>query len=245
MLTCESYDDEAIDHIEINDVPSLEAYVNGEERIDANGKSYYWYNTSKLIKNMTITVYYSNGTSTTATGVDSIDGYDISYVENQYENHWYPSSAEEYTENTFTVKILNSTASCNVDIVIGARYSVKGIVLNFAGEPIQNVAVALNGTTVAYTDANGKFSFYSDAGIKSLTLSTDTSIDLTKLITITASASGNDFTETPFYLCNCDYVKDGYINAKDFAYISNNFTGSELDSIKEEFEASINFSQYD
>jgi hypothetical protein len=134
--------------------------------------------------------------------------------------------------------------SCDINIIIGARYSVKGTVLDFAGKPIENVAVSIGGTNVAYTDAKGNFAFYCDAGVKNVTFSTDTSIDLSKLVTITASANANNFTDSPFYLCNCDYVKDGYINAKDFAYISNNFTGSEFDSIKEEFEASINFSKY-
>ncbi len=241
MLRCDSYDEDVIDSIEITSVPSLEAYVDGEWRTDADGYSYFWYDTSKLYSNLEIEITYLDGTVVTVTGSDEVDGSTFTYSDNQYYTHWYPTSEDDYTDNTFTIQLLDATASAEASIVVGDRYLVKGTVVNRVGYPVENAEISLGSSIVGYTDSDGSFSVYTSAGSKKLSVSTDTSIDYEEYINV--STSTNDFTDTPFVICNCDYVNDGYINAKDYSYIVNNFSGDELEKISEEFANSINFSK--
>lgn len=239
LLRCESYDTDAIESIEINYVPDITAYTDGRPKTDENGNSFFCYDLSKLKANATVTIKFSNGTVRTETGADEIIGYKLSYTDNQSSDHWYPDSDNNYTRNRLTVSVLDKTASTNVNVVLGAQYGIKGRVVNFAGRAVKNALITVNGAEKAYTDNNGNFFFYSPRGTKTITISTDTSIDLNALLTI--GSASKDLTKTPYILCNCDYVKDGYINAKDYSYIMNRYSGAVPEDLKEEFTASINF----
>lgn len=241
MLRCDSYDENAIESIEISNVPDLIAYDNGEPRIDQNSRSYFYYYTSAIIRNSTVTINFTNGKSISQTGATEIAGYKIMYIDNQYYNHWHPNSAPEYTKNTITVQVLDKTATANVNIIIGAQYFVTGRVVNLAGQAVENALITTNGSKKAYTDSDGYFSFYSTTGSKTLAISTATSIDLS--VPLIVGSEKLDLTKTPYVLCNCDYVRDGYVNAKDFSFIVHNYSGTELENLKEEFRASINFSK--
>lgn len=239
MLVCDSYDDNVISSIEVLDMPELEAYTGGEWRTDANGKEYYHYNLNRIISNTTIKLNYLYGDSVIVTGKQEIDGYKINYNENQYEEHWYLENDPGYFGNKITISILDKEVTAKVSIEIGGRYSLKGKVINLAGQPVKNAVVTVDGVK-AYTNADGAFSIYSSAGYKDISIKTDTSIDLHKTILISAGA--NNITQ-PFVLCNCDFIKDGYINAKDYSYIIKNYSDEELDKLQDEFQASINFSK--
>ena len=240
MLVCDSYDDNAIESIEVLELPELIAYTGGEWRKDINGNDYYDYGLSTIISNAKIKVNYSYGGSTIVTGKQEVDGYAIIYNSNQYFQHWYPEADPNYSENKITIRILDTEVVAKVNVVIGNRYPIYGKVVNLAGDPVENALVTIDGIR-AYTKADGSFNVYSSEGEKTIHISTDTSIDMNKTIII--SAPTNDFNQHPFRLCNCDVVKDGYINAKDYSSIIKNYSGEELDKLKEEFQVAINFSK--
>lgn len=240
MLICDSYDDNAIESIEVLDLPDLNAYTGGEWRQDKNGSDYYHYDLSRIISNTQIKVNYSYGESTIVTGKQEVDGYQINYIDNQYDVHWYPTDDPDYSGNKIIIRILDTEVVSNVNIVIGNRYSLRGKVVNLAGQPVENAVVSIDGMK-AYTKSDGSFSIYSATGYKNISISTDSSIDFNK--TILVSVGVNDLSQQPFNLCNCDFVKDGYVNAKDYSYIIKNFSVEELDKLQAEFQASINFSK--
>lgn len=239
MLICDSYDENAISGIEILEAPELNAYSGGNWRKDKNGIEYYHYDLTRIISNTKIKLNYTDGSSTIASGSDEIDGFKINFIDNQIENHWYIKSDPDYNGNKLTIQILDFSVETNVDIVIGNRYVLYGKVVNMAGEPVEKACVSIDGIK-EYTRADGSFAVYSSAGYRTISITTKTSIDLNKNIII--SAGTNDFREAPFVICNCDYVKDGYINAKDYSYIIKNYSEDEAEKIDAEFKKCINFS---
>lgn len=245
MLTCDSYDENAIESIEASCPVVYDVYLDGGWQNDANDQRYFKYNISKIIKNTTVTVHYSNGKSSTVTGQETVDGYNIKYIDNQDKKHWYPASDPNYTGNEITVQILDKTTKMNITVSSTARYLVKGKVLNLANQPVKNAALSVNSTELAFTDENGLFSFYISGGNHSLKISAPNSIDRVTPILVAAQIDGNDWIDNPFYLCNCDYVRDGIVNAKDFAYIIKNVPADMQEQVKAEFRASINFTEDD
>lgn len=243
-LRLDSYDENAIESIELINVPELTAYVDGEASVDAKGKSYFRYDISKIIRNATIIIHYSNGTSSQpAKGQEVIDGYRIKWIDNQIEKHWYPDADPEHTQNIIGVSVLDKTTTYDVKLNIEAMTFISGRVVNLAGQPVGNASILFDGLRKAYTDENGDFRFYCSAGVKNLVIKTATSIDYEK--TIVVSTISDDMSGLNYVICNCDYVKDGYANAKDFSYIRHNFTGAKYEKLVEEYQASINFSKSD
>lgn len=239
MLVCDSYDNNRIESVEVLDMPDLTAYTGGEWRKDKNGKEYFHYFLSEIEANTTIKINYLYGDSVIVTGKSEIDDCKITYYENQNEEHWYPENDLNYSGNRITVRILDIEAAANVNVDLGDRISVYGKVVNLANQPVENAVVSIDGVKT-YTNADGIFNIYSAAGYKNIGISTDTSIDLDKAVLV--SADSNDLIQQSFILCNCDFVKDGYVNAKDYSYIIKNYSGEELDKLEKEFQASINFS---
>lgn len=45
----------------------------------------------------------------------------------------------------------------------------------------------------------------------------------------------------PISICNCDYVKDGIVNAKDYSFIKRYADEDNAPKIEEEFTRCINF----
>lgn len=238
MLRCDSYDEEAIESIEILDMPDLEAYTGGEWRTDARGKSYYHYSLARIIKNSTIKVDFTNGTSVTAVGQSAINGYQLNFLDNQYTTHWYPVDDEDYSGNTIVVEILNKSARHSINIIIGSRYSVKGKVVDLNNQPVENALVTIDLTTCV-TGSDGVFSIYCPSGVYPIEIKTSSSVDYKGTISI--NTSENDLRSNPFTICNCNYVKDGYVNAKDYKYINKKLTGSEQTKALSEFPKAINF----
>lgn len=241
MLRNDNYDEMPIESIELGEPVELEAYTDGSWNKDANSNSYFRYNTSKIVANLTITIHYTDGTSVTETGKDVIDGYPVSFIDNQYEEHWYPQEDPNCTGNTFTVKILDITAGTSIPINIGAKYYVKGSVVNMAGEPVKNAGIYLGTSQLAVTDEDGIFHFYSSSGEYIFKIKTASSIDKEVQMAISVSADDNDFTDTPISICNCDYVRDGIVNAKDYSFIKRYAAEDDIPKIEEEFKRCINF----
>lgn len=239
-LVNDFYDKNAINSIEVLNAPTLEAYANGEWRTDANNQSYYYYDINKVISNLRLKINYTNGKSTTAFGAKVIDGYSISFEDNQFYNHWYPVEDPNYNGNKLTIRVLNKTTTVNIDVIIGNRYSVKGTVVNLANQPVENAQIMIDNQNVAVTNSNGEYSFYTSSGQKSLSIITSTSIDYTSSVTVATNQNNLE----PIAICNCDFNKDGYINAKDYAFIIKNFKLDDLTNKKTEYQASINFNNY-
>lgn len=218
-LRCDSYDENAIERIEASCPVEYNVYTDGNWVTGADGKSYFRYNLSKIIQNTRVTVYYTNGTSSTVYGKDNIDGCSIIFNDNQNEQHWFPESNPEYTANTVTVRVLNKETQMEIKVVTGALYFVKGKVVNMAGDPVKDAVVAIGDSRLDTTDNDGSFSFYMSSGQYTLTLSGTNAIKRSIPIVISTDNNENNYLDTPFKLCTCDYVSDGYINAKDYAYI--------------------------
>lgn len=214
-------DDIAIKSISVESSTVLSAYTDGWWDKGENGENYFYYNFSKVIQNMTITVKYKDGGEKKVKATDeSVDGYKITYKHNQQTNHWFAQSTGEYVANTLTISV--GPISCDYDVKIetSAMYGIKGRVIDYAtGNPIENASVILNGVEVSKTDSNGAFAFVYTAGTYNIVVKTDKSIDYSyKLVVDTKNTENNNQTDNPIRLVNCDYVKDGIINAKDYAF---------------------------
>lgn len=242
-LRCDRYDEE-IDRIEAYCNATLDAYSDGSWQYDTDNNLYYFYNISKIVANTTVTIYYLDGTSSSVTGEEAVDGYSIVYNHNQSRQHWYPESDENYSGNTINVKVLDKTTQLNVKINTTARYSVKGRVIDLTGYPVSNAKIIYGNTVIAQADENGAFSFYATAGKSEYTISAENAVDRKIFITV-SSVKSNDYNETPIEICTCDYKKDGIVNAKDFAIMSKAPGEEGIENQREQFSQAINFTAQD
>ncbi len=242
IFRLKSLDENPIESVELTNVPDLVAYDGGEIRTDANGKNYYHYLISKIQTNAAITLHYKDGTSSAPTrGKAAVDGFYVKWIDDQYYNHWYPDADPEHTQNLIKVSVLGVEASWDVKLNIGERTYITGKVINLADQPVEGADIKYDGAVKARTDSNGEFKFYAAAGAKNLSITTSSVIEYKKVIVVPVTSVGMPYTT--YKICNCDFVKDGYINAKDFSYIKNKFTGDEYEKRTAEFRASINFTK--
>lgn len=245
MLRCDAYGEKVIDSIDVSCPATLSAYIDGQWQKDTDGVSYFYYNLSRIMANITITIHYNDGSTSTVIGKDEIDGYDILFTHTQSVNHWYAQSTPEYTANTLTIKIADASVDFDVPIEISSMYAVKGTVVDTDGNPVANARIVSSNSnsTLATTDANGKYYFASLTGKYNITVRCDNAVSRNVEMMVGTGQSGNSFE--PIQIVTCDYVDDEIINAKDYAYIVRNLSGSELDEKKEQFSNYINFSQDD
>lgn len=245
MLRCDAYGEKVIDSIDVSCPATLSAYIDGQWQKDTDGVSYFYYNLSRIMANITITIHYNDGSASTVIGKDEIDGYDILFTHTQSVNHWYAQSTPEYTANTLTIKIADASVDFDVPIEISSMYAVKGTVVDTDGNPVANARIvnSNSNSTLATTDANGKYYFASLTGKYNITVRCDNAVSRNVEMMVGTGQSGNSFE--PIQIVTCDYVDDEIINAKDYAYIVRNLSGSELDEKKEQFSNYINFSQDD
>lgn len=242
MLRCDSYDNE-IESISAVCNAELEAFTDGYWKTDSNNQKYFYYDTSKLISNMVVTIHYSDGRESTVIGADEIDGYQIKYTHNQITNHWYPYNDPNYTKNILTVGILNTSADVDINIIYGGIYTVTGIVSDTIGKPVENAGITKDGALIATTDSEGKFSFLASSGSGIYKINALNSIERTVEIITSANSDKNNFTKTPIVLCTYDYIGDNVINAKDFAIMKKNMPNDELSSRTDDFAKHINFTK--
>lgn len=239
-LVCDSVDRTDVERIEASCPVTYEIGLNCSVQKDSDGNQYFHYDLNRIIVNTRITVYYEDGTSVSALGNETIDGNRFTFKDNQYYDHWLPSNDYPDHRNVLTIEYLDKSTEIDIPITGSARYEFKGYVMDFAGQPIENATLTINNSRY-YTNSQGFFSIYVPGGVYDLRISSDTSIDRIIPVTIAANNTDNDYTASPFKLCNCDYIKDGYINAKDFAYIRKNLTGDALTAAENEFHNSVNF----
>lgn len=242
-LRCDEYKESVIDHIELSCPATFASCQNGWWNKDnTTGEWYFVYDTSRIITNMTITVYFSNGDVKKARGTDEeIDGYKIMFSHNQIstQEHWYPQESSKYTANILTVSILDATADFDVPIEL-ASYAVSGKVVDYYGNPIKNAQVAVTNQT-RKTDANGEFVFAASSGTLDVDITSDYAIARKVTIDVDKNFDKNNFLQNPVMLVTCDYVGDGVINAKDYAYASQNLSDNELEKTKNQISDNINF----
>lgn len=249
LLRCDAYDENPIERIEITCPAVLNAYTGGDWEYDEEKVGFYYYDISRVVLNMKVTLYYADGSVSSAIGADEIDGYNILYLHSQKQNHWYPQSIPEYKANTLTVKVVDDlnvtcgTIDFDVPIVISALYGVKGIIVDYAGNPVENASIVDNGLTLTKTDSNGKFYCTLSPGAYNLQIISDNAISRDVSVIVAAVQDGNDFTAKPISLVTCDYVKDGIINAKDYSFMIKNLSADALDIQRTQFEKVINFSK--
>ena len=242
-LIYEGSEEDIIDHIGVECNAQLSWYTNGSWERDSQGEAYFYYNYSKIIQNMVVTVYYINGSeSKSALGADEVDGYKIKYTQNQDSAHWYPKEDEKYTQNILTVSILDKSAEYNVVINQDALFTVYGSVSDYiSNEAVSGAVIRINGSEVAVTDSQGNFSFVSAPGIYNASVSGSNIISREFKITVNVNSEMNNHTANPIGVVTGDYVQDGIINAKDFAYITKTLSGEKQESEAEKFSQQIHF----
>lgn len=240
-LTNVSYDSQVIEKVEATCPVGLTWYTDGEWRTDSNGESYFYYNISKLLQNMTVTITYKNGRKTSVTGAETIDGYQINYDAYGQKNvHWYTESDPKYTANIMRVSVLDVSYEYNVKINMGSLFFVDCIVNDYVtGQPIENATVSISDNVVDTTDKNGRFSFNTAPGIYQLTIKAENAITRTVTLTVVPTVN-NDHTDKPIGLVVGDYNKDGVINLKDYQMILNNSADKKQQEL-EKFSKQVNF----
>ncbi len=224
-LTNESYDYQVLDSVSAESTAYLTWYTDGEWRRDKNNNSYYYYNFSKILQNMVVTITYKDGSTVSSDmGANTVDGYQITYSQNQDLNHWYISTAEEYTSNTITVTVMGISFDYEVEIKSGEMFMVKGSVSDMTNdEPLANAELQIRNQTIAKTDKNGEFSFGYAPGKYVVVVKAPNAISRTITIKVDAqNTANNDHRATPIPVLVADYVQDGYVNGKDFAYMVKN-----------------------
>ena len=217
-------------------------YTDGSWEKDSAGEAFYFYNYSKILQNMIVTLYYKNGSSSsTELGGNTVDGYTLSFSQNQNVSHWYPKEDEKYTGNFLTVSVLNVSAVYDVVINQSALFTVYGRVCDINGEAVSGASLRINGGEAATTDSNGNFSFVSAPGVFNARIVGSNIIPRNFTLTVNVDREKNNHTSNPIAVVDCDYVSDSIINAKDFAYIQKKVSGSEKESAQNKFSKSINF----
>ena len=245
-LIYEGSEEDVIDCLEVECDAELTWYTDGSWETDSAGESYFRYNYSRILQNMTVKVHYKNGSvSTVSSGGDKVDGYTVTYSNNQAESHWYPKEDEKYKGNFITVSILNKTVQYDVAINQNALFNVYCSVCDYAdNESVSGAKVLVNGSEYT-TDSNGNFSFVSAPGVYTAKISGKNIIQRSVTISVDVNSGKNDHRANPIGVVCCDYVSDGIINAKDFSYILKNFTGDKQEKETQKLSKLINFTSDD
>jgi len=246
-LIYEGSEEDVIQKLEVTCNAELSWYTDGSWETDSNGEAYFNYNYSKILQNMIVTVYYSNGTqSSTDMGGNTVDGYTVKFTQNQAACHWYPKADEKYTQNTLTISILNVSTSYDVVINQDALFTVYGRVCDIAyGDALRGATLSINGSDITTTDAGGSFSFVSAPGVYNARISGEGIIPRSFKITVYVNSESNNHNASPIAVAYGDWVKDGIINAKDFGYIQKTFAGSKKETEESRFAKQINFTSAD
>lgn len=242
-LKCDEYDNTVLQELSVTSNAKLTWYTDGEWRKDNSGVDYYYYNYGKILQNMTVTLTYKDGSTSSVTGANVIDGYPIGYTVDQSVVHWYNEEDLNYTQNIITVTVGNLSFDYNVVIEQGALLTVSGVVCDYAnGDPISGARLSIGSSNVATTDSNGRFAFAYSPGSYELSVNAANAIPRkVRLIVNAQSSNANNHTDNPIPLAIGDYVQDGIINGKDFGYILHCMSGDERDAEQAKFRNQVNF----
>ena len=244
----ESYDTAKIVSITPSCSAELSWYTDGSWEKDSQGESYYLYSISKIIQNMALTVQFDDGTVISSNPGDStVQGYPITYTHNQQEVHWYNSQNELYTANTLRISVLDMTVDYEVVINQSAMFTVSGkVVDDYDSTALSGAQLYIGSNLVATSSDDGTFSFAYPPGTYVLTIKGANILERNLSLTVdTYDLSKNDHRDTPFGVVTIDYVNDGIINGRDYAYIKRKLSSSELDKAKKKFTRYINFTSDD
>ncbi len=242
MLRCDVYDSEVETLTVFNDT-KLSIYSDGEWQTDANGERYFYYNISKIISNLSVTVTYADGRSVTSVGEDNVDGYKIDYKQNQAFVHWYPKTSPDYKGNILTVSVLGKSVDIEIEIEPNSMNLVKGKVIDMHGSAVENAKIKHNGTVLTSTDINGEFWFYSNSSVLEYSVSADNAIEREFTMLISADDKKNDYRALPIEICTVDLNGDGFVNAKDYALMKKSLKSEEFEKAFLLYKKCINFSK--
>ena len=242
-LIYEGGEEDVIERLEVECNAELTWYTNGSWETDSEGQAYFFYDYSRIIQNMRVSVHYKNGSvSTTLPGANTVDGYTISFSQKQNISHWYPKEDEKYTGNYLTVSILNVSTVYDVTINQEALFNYYGSVCDIiSGEGVEGATVSINGFDIATTDSEGNYSYVSSPGVYRARVRGKNIIP--RNYTITVVASSDKDSRTPVEVAASDYVSDGIINAKDLGYINKNFSGAKRETEAQKFSKLLNFTE--
>ncbi|MBQ7202672.1 MAG: carboxypeptidase regulatory-like domain-containing protein [Eubacterium sp.] len=241
---CESYDTAQLVSIVPDCDATLTWYTGGRWETNEAGNPYYYYDISKIIQNMSLTITFDDGTVITSNpGSSDVGGYPIKYNHNQSEVHWYNSENPDYTANTLTVTVLDKSVDYNVVIEQGAMFTVKGkIIDSYDSSPVSGAQIVINSNTVATTGSDGCFSFPYSPGTYTVTIKGSGIVKRTFTLGIDAQGGDkNDHTSTPVSVVTGDYIADDIINGRDFAYIKRNLSGADYTKAKTMFYDTVGF----
>ncbi len=240
-LTCDEYDDSGVESISVSTNVVYTENTYGTWKTDSSGEQYFNYNLSRLLTNLTVTVHYKDGSSSSVTGKDSIDGNAISYIAFQGDNHWYPQTSSLYKKNTLTVAVLGVSVDYDVQINESGLKSVKLKIIDFTtGEPITGAKVTRENETQR-TDADGEVTVSMKTGENEITVTDLFAMERSVTVSINTTISSVDLTEKPIGLLTGDFNSDNVINGKDYAYIMKNYTGDVKAAEVQKFRGQIGF----
>ena len=247
-LICESYDTAELVSITPHCDASLTWYTDGTWETDADGNSYFLYNVSKIMQNMSVMLEFDDGTViTSSTGDTTAGGYPITYTHNQSAVHWYNKNNELYTANTLTITVLDKSVTYEVNIDESALFTVSGKVTDdCGGAPIKDAKITIDNSVVATTSSDGIFTFAYAPGTHKMTVSGDNIIprDVTFVVDIMHTENNNHIA-TPIEVVACDFVGDGIINGRDYAYIQRSIPDDEREKARMAFEKRVGFTKND
>lgn len=245
---CESYDTAELISITPSCNAELTWYTDGSWEKDDDGNSYYLYNISKIMQNMSLTLEFDDGTVITSSAGDAtVGGYPITYTHNQQGVHWYNKNNENYTANTLTIKVLDKSVDYEVTVNESALLTVSGkVVDDYDGSALPNAEIYIGVNKVAVTDKDGIFSFAYSPGTHNMSIRGDNILDRNLTLTVdTSDVSKNNHKDTPVSVVVVDYVDDDVINGRDYAYIKSNLTGTEFETAKAKFNSRVGFAASD
>ncbi len=242
-LVCDEYDDNSIESISLSSGVTYTENTNGSWMTDSTGAQYFSYNLSRLLTNLTVTVHYKDGTSSSVTGKDSIDGNAITYSASQDVTHWYPQTSSLYTANKITVTVLGTSADYDVIINESGLKSVTLKVIDYTtGEPVPGAVVTRENDSQTTGD-NGIAIISMKSGNNEITVTDMFALKRTATVVINTSISSIDITQYPIGIVTGDYNSDSVINGKDYAYILKNFTGDVKSREISKFKKQIDFKE--
>ncbi len=241
MLTCDEYDESSIESIDLRTSVTYDENSNGKWETDSNGNAYFSYDIARLLTNLTVTVHYKDGTSSSVTGKDEIDGNSISYITNQASEHWYPAASSSYSGNVLTVTVLGVSAEFNVTVNESNLKRVSLKIIDYSTKEALEGATVKRENDSVETDADGIAVISLKGGENEITVSDMYSIPRTVTVTVNQSVTASDFTDTPIELVTGDFNRDNVINGKDYAYIMKNYNGEMQEKEFLRFKNQVNF----
>jgi hypothetical protein len=202
------------------DCDNLNTFVNYYKTTTYGDNSlFYNSNTTSITKGSVILCYNDSTTKDYAVQNNiNYSAFACTHSRGSYEYSDLPTCCYNTTVEQRCADC-NKTISSQQSTAYTDGHYVKGTVVNADSQPIKNAQVYIDGTLSSKTNSNGKFL------IENVMCGSNHTVEIKKYSTViattTVNTNGSNQSGT-IKIMYGDYVKDGVINAKDYAYAKNN-----------------------